>query len=167
MAEWVYRVRSSKDGGWNIPPSLPLSYPLITFLQSLHFTLAILHHLSSTLFFRSSPFITSYRPMFITTLLNRRYIFLSEQHTEKQHNHIGAFLKQTSNPGPPAHGAWGWQLPGHQANPQDAASVGPRMEITQITIPVCQVRLHLHVFQARKDEWPAKSGHWDKGRLGF
>lgn len=54
-----------------------------------------------------------------------------------------------------------------QPNPQDAASVGPLMEITQITILVCQVRLHLHVFQARKEEWPAKSGHWDKGKLGF
>lgn len=46
-------------------------------------------------------------------------------------------------------------------------SVGPPMEITQITIPVCQVRFHVHVFQAGKKEWPAKSGHCGKGKLGF
>lgn len=41
------------------------------------------------------------------------------------------------------------------------------MEITQIIIPVCQARLHVHVFQAGKEEWPVKSGHWGKGKLGF
>ena len=105
--------------------------------------------------------------MFIITLLNRGDIFLSKQDTNKQHNHISAFLKLQ---------IWGYHHTVYEAGScqstkqptwQNVTSMGPLMEITQITIPVSQVRLHVLVFQTGKQSWAAKSGHWGKGKPSF
>lgn len=140
------------------------------FLHSPHFTLATLHHLPIPSPF---PHVPPPQPSFHHLLQACVYyygytgdtIFLLSKTRTCNTTTLVLFLNKPQirgyhhNSGQEAGGCWGTRY----STPQDVTLV----EMTQLVIPVCQVRLHVHDFQAGEEEWPVKPGHGGKAKLDF